>query len=639
MITTLKIIELNKIKMKKAVFAGLVILLLTILNSCQPEEPENIIFEETLELTELGKDPNLAKLLSDFTGKPLNGRTESSEMPFGTLDYSNIVIRIANDDQPKPNYTIGLTPPDSVKNTREYLVLIGEEDGYWGYIVQYQADKQYFNTLINLDKLTGYARILDLRRNTIAVNRIENGTDIGSANTAKDGRSELSLINCTCIWGRTNVDNIHADGGSSADIDRTRIVCDCEEVGTIRDNEDGGTGGRTFLPGEPIGDNPFDGGGTGGSSGGSGRTPSDGIEEPEDQIGTISFEIPQTFVEIFEDEEFMEFMDETDCNLAWDFLNNQNYVKGSILQRAYAIFNGIAKNVALLTLNDVCDYSDEEKDQMLELFQGFLDIAGFVPGVGEFADGANAVIYLAQGDQLNAALSGVSIVFPLGGDLGAKGLRVVIKVLRKTPGGDILIKTAKEANFTQAKNLIDAFNRVGKDYINRLVDDMIDNPDILRKILDDPDLVDAWKVINNLPANSQKITGELSTVLQKINLAKNGDVSARAEIAFAKFMSSNGKKVHFNTPPNNATSMADFLIDGKMVDVKLASGIGANLASNIAKGVKQVGDNGIVQVIRNSNSTNTLSEFKDFIKNFSPSNNTVNIEVIDQSDIINFWNF
>jgi hypothetical protein len=41
---------------------------------------------------------------------------------------------------------------------------------------------------------------------------------------------------------------------------------------------------------------------------------------------------------------------------------------------------------------------------------GALDIIGLIPGAGEIADGINAVIYLAEGDYANAALSGAAMI-------------------------------------------------------------------------------------------------------------------------------------------------------------------------------------------------------------------------------------
>lgn len=45
---------------------------------------------------------------------------------------------------------------------------------------------------------------------------------------------------------------------------------------------------------------------------------------------------------------------------------------------------------------------------------GVLDVAGLIPVVGEVADGANALIYLAEGDKASAALSAAAMVPGLG---------------------------------------------------------------------------------------------------------------------------------------------------------------------------------------------------------------------------------
>jgi hypothetical protein len=57
----------------------------------------------------------------------------------------------------------------------------------------------------------------------------------------------------------------------------------------------------------------------------------------------------------------------------------------------------------------------------LDWFQGGLDVAGLVPGVGELADGTNALIYLGRGDYVNAGLSGAGMIpFAGWGATGAK---------------------------------------------------------------------------------------------------------------------------------------------------------------------------------------------------------------------------
>jgi len=62
---------------------------------------------------------------------------------------------------------------------------------------------------------------------------------------------------------------------------------------------------------------------------------------------------------------------------------------------------------------------------VLDVFQGILDLGGLVPGFGEPADGLNALIYLARGDDLNAGLSAAGMI-PIAG-WGATGVKVVKK--------------------------------------------------------------------------------------------------------------------------------------------------------------------------------------------------------------------
>lgn len=74
------------------------------------------------------------------------------------------------------------------------------------------------------------------------------------------------------------------------------------------------------------------------------------------------------------------------------------------------------------------DYYEEEYQNMYES-KNFLkedavnvglDLAGLIPGVGEFADAANALIYVSRGDYLMAGLSLVSTI-PAIGDVVGKG--------------------------------------------------------------------------------------------------------------------------------------------------------------------------------------------------------------------------
>ncbi|MEM5718354.1 hypothetical protein AAGC89_07565 [Proteus mirabilis] len=104
-------------------------------------------------------------------------------------------------------------------------------------------------------------------------------------------------------------------------------------------------------------------------------------------------------------------------------------------------------------------------------------------------------------------------------------------------------------------------------------------------------------------------------------------------------MRDKGHNIHFNTPPNRSISMADFTVDGVQIDTKLLSGIGGNAAKNITKGVRQVGDNGVVQVIRNSDSPISLEQFQGFINGYKSPNPSVKVELIDQSVLKPYWDF
>jgi RHS repeat-associated protein len=74
--------------------------------------------------------------------------------------------------------------------------------------------------------------------------------------------------------------------------------------------------------------------------------------------------------------------------------------------------------------------------KILDAVQTGLDIAGLVPGVGEIADGTNALIYTLRGDKTNAALSAAACI-PFAG-WGAAGIKIAnkgVKALDKA--GDV----------------------------------------------------------------------------------------------------------------------------------------------------------------------------------------------------------
>ncbi|MFT3818408.1 MAG: hypothetical protein QM750_12365 [Rubrivivax sp.] len=85
-----------------------------------------------------------------------------------------------------------------------------------------------------------------------------------------------------------------------------------------------------------------------------------------------------------------------------------------------------------------------------------LDVVGMIPVVGEVADGANALIYLAEGDAVNAALSAASML-PVGGQAataakwGKKGIDAVEAAAKAEKTGKTAAKVEKEVAGQAAK--------------------------------------------------------------------------------------------------------------------------------------------------------------------------------------------
>lgn len=63
-----------------------------------------------------------------------------------------------------------------------------------------------------------------------------------------------------------------------------------------------------------------------------------------------------------------------------------------------------------------------------------LDVVGLIPGLGEFADAANAIAYAKQGEYLFAGLSIISMVPEIGDAIG-KGGKLAAWVMKTFPKG------------------------------------------------------------------------------------------------------------------------------------------------------------------------------------------------------------
>ena len=100
-----------------------------------------------------------------------------------------------------------------------------------------------------------------------------------------------------------------------------------------------------------------------------------------------------------------------------------------------------------IDLYSLVQYASPEA--LLDAAQTGLDLVGLIPVVGEPADGANSIIYLARGDEVNAALSAASLV-PIGGwvSTGGKLVNKTIKCVTKY-GDDVFEGVVKLTNATE----------------------------------------------------------------------------------------------------------------------------------------------------------------------------------------------
>jgi hypothetical protein len=82
-----------------------------------------------------------------------------------------------------------------------------------------------------------------------------------------------------------------------------------------------------------------------------------------------------------------------------------------------------------------------------DIVHGALDVVGLVPGVGEIADGINAVIYLAEGDHKNAAISAAAMV-PLAG-IAASAVKIAKTADKVVTAAKVTAKNEKAAQLVK----------------------------------------------------------------------------------------------------------------------------------------------------------------------------------------------
>jgi RHS repeat-associated protein len=95
--------------------------------------------------------------------------------------------------------------------------------------------------------------------------------------------------------------------------------------------------------------------------------------------------------------------------------------------------------------------------QGLEGLQNFLGLMGLVPGAGEFADAANALIYAIRGDMVNAGLS-VAAMLPIGGQAVFSAKMFRANVLKRL-GMDAAEAAGKYAHHVLPQQFAERFAR------------------------------------------------------------------------------------------------------------------------------------------------------------------------------------
>lgn len=163
------------------------------------------------------------------------------------------------------------------------------------------------------------------------------------------------------------------------------------------------------------------------------------------------------------------------------------------------------------------------KDEFTDLpfsdeIHGVLDILGFIPAIGNIADGINTLLYIVEGDFFNAALSGISAL-PFVGYLGGSvkvintGAKVVDKAMDGAKIVDKVIDSSKVFD-----NLLNATKNLDKaDEIAKKVK-LIENSSDAIKYIDDyrklvNDILDGFNSGKN---SSAELAEEVIQQLEKL---------------------------------------------------------------------------------------------------------------------------
>jgi len=299
----------------------LVIIAGILLTTCNQSDIEPEFFEVN-EFVDPQSDAMLSDLLLNFSGNDPSARFSDQLIneTIGQILTNRIVKRISSPDQLGPVYSMPVVK-DPHANIKEWLVLEATENGYVGYIIQYEHEGSF-----DLLNFTGTARVLDLERTIQSEEYFEDG--IQTSLESENGRTETTYSNCDCHWEtRESEVKSHVDGEPFEEV---WLVCNCHEDETI-DAGDSMTGGGDSGIGTPIegGSGPNGGGGSSGGSGGTIGLPSecDGFENPD---GTCMSEADSW--ELNNITKTSAFKNNQCANNAWNDLANSNALYTMIKQ-------------------------------------------------------------------------------------------------------------------------------------------------------------------------------------------------------------------------------------------------------------------------------------------------------------------
>lgn len=253
---------------------------------------------------------------------------------------------------------------------------------------------------------------------------------------------------------------------------------------------DCGNDGLFGTRSDTCGDDPEDLGGTGGNGGGGPAvlTPPD-VDKLNAILSSPGYlDLCEKFPEI--KHRLEEVLEKLGAKKSYDMIKEMIHISRTPISSTPLLF------ITLKTFE--CDGMSLEELHLL------LDGAGLIPVVGPFFDGVNGIIYVVEGDYLNAGFSAIAIV-PVIGAAGVAG-KYTVKALQSLNKGqaDKLYQFMRNAGKTKVAALMKNITKLPAPLMKKFIQDLVATPALLKEMLSNPKLVDAWKKLESFPALIRK---------------------------------------------------------------------------------------------------------------------------------------